>query len=332
MTCTTMTDAKKDQIESPTMKEVLTLLERQKDDLEIALSTAIEHGDFVEEQLTEVNNQLVKEVEERKRAEESLQKLVKIINRQKEDLEIALSTAIEHGDAIEEQLFEVNRQLNTEIGERRQIENQLDAMVNRLSRQKEDLELLVETIASHGDEINEQMHAQLTSVQELARTDSLTGLWNRRSFDETFAIEWNRHLRSGDQLGVLVIDVDFFKAFNDHFGHQAGDQCLKSVGQILSDCPRRSGEMAARYGGEEFAVILPNCDKKAALRMAESARSKVESLGIAHPVSSFGHVTASVGVAVMIPGKSNHPDDLFEQADAALYHAKQNGRNQVFSK
>ena len=311
------------------MKEALSLIERQKGDLEIALSTAIEHGDFVEEQLSEVNSQLMKEVEERKRAENSLQKLVKMINRQKEDLEIALSTAIEHGDAIEEQLFEVNRQLNAEVGERREIEKQLDSMVNRLSRQKDDLEVLVETIASHGDEINEQMQDQLTSVQELARTDSLTGLWNRRTFDESFDIEWNRHLRTSDQLGVLVIDVDFFKTFNDRFGHQAGDECLKAVGQALSGCSRRSGEMIARYGGEEFAVILPNCNLPAAMKMGEAVRDKVESLAIEHPDTGFGYVTVSVGAAVMTPDGNNKPDHLFELADTALYQAKQTGRNRV---
>ncbi len=324
-----MTDKKNSPVQSETMKETLALLERQKSDLEIALSTAVEHGDFVEEQLTAVNNQLEKEVEERKRAESSLQKLVDIINRQKEDLEIALTTAIEHGDAIEEQLYEVNRQLNAEVGERKQIEHQLDAMVNRLSRQKDDLEVLVETIASHGDEINSQMQDQLNSVQELARTDSLTGLWNRRTFDETFSQEWNRHLRSAESLGLMVIDVDFFKAYNDHFGHHIGDDCLKSVARVLMDFPKRSGELVARYGGEEFVVVLPHSTEDAVLQVAETVRSKIERLGIDHPGSAFGKVTVSVGASVIIPVPDNKPEDLFEQADAALYKAKQAGRNRI---
>lgn len=314
--------------DSSKVSEALSLLKTQKNDLEIALSTAIEHGDFVEEQLTELNDQLTREVEERKKAEEKLLKMVEIVTRQKDDLEIALTMAIEHGDAIEQELLEINQALTDEVRERIDAEKTMDSLVAKLSRQKNDLEVLVETIADHGDEINAQMEEQLFSIEHLAKTDGLTGLWNRRTFDEQLELEWNRNLRSDDILGLLLLDVDFFKKFNDSLGHQQGDKTLQAIAAILKGMTKRSGESAARYGGEEFVLILPNTSIESLEFVAGQILQKVNALAIPHPGSSFGHVTVSIGIAVSHVDACRVSEDLVKMADESLYRAKQSGRNQ----
>lgn len=315
--------------EFSSMQEALRRLSMQKEDLEIAYSTAVEHGDAVEEQLTQVNTELSHEVQERRRAELTLRELVATITRQKEDLEIALMTAIEHGDAIEEQLQEVNKELHLHLGARKEIEGRLQTMVANLSRQKEDLELLVDTVASHGDQINDQMHQHLTSIELLARADSLTGLWNRRTFDETLEKEWQRSLRKHTPLALLVIDIDHFKRYNDSFGHHAGDECLIEVAKVLSSMARRGTDLVARYGGEEFVILLPDCDVIEAGAIADETRERVSRLAINNPESSTGHITLSIGVAACLPGQGDRTVQLFELADSSLYQAKHEGRNRV---
>jgi diguanylate cyclase (GGDEF)-like protein len=314
--------------DSSKVSEALSLLRVQKNDLEIALSTAIEHGDFVEQQLTELNGQLTKEVEERKKAEDKLLKMVEIVTRQKDDLEIALNMAIEHGDAIEQELLDINQALTDEVRERIDAEKKMDSLVAKLSRQKNDLEVLVETIADHGDEINAQMEEQLFSIEHLAKTDGLTGLWNRRTFDEQLELEWNRNLRSDDVLGLLLLDVDFFKKFNDSLGHQQGDKTLQAIASLLKSMTKRSGESAARYGGEEFVIILPNTSIDSLKSIAGQILENVNALKIPHPDSSFGYVTVSIGIAVSNVEKCRGSADLLKMADESLYQAKQSGRNQ----
>jgi diguanylate cyclase (GGDEF)-like protein len=159
-------------------------------------------------------------------------------------------------------------------------------------------------------------------LEELATTDALTGLKNRRKFDTEIDLEWRRAMRSGNPVALLMIDADHFKSYNDTFGHQAGDQVLVGIAICISDSVRRAGDCAARFGGEEFALLLPGLSNVEAFRMAETIRLK-----IAHwsedPVS-----TVSIGVASMIPAESLHCSDLIEAADKALYAAKANGRNQ----
>ncbi len=318
-----------DELEVEAMEKAISLLSVQKQDLEIALSTAIEHGDFVEEQLFETNQQLKEEIDDKRRTEEMLQRLVTTIKQQKSDLEVSLLMAIEHGDAIEEQLYEINKQLNSEICEREVIEKKLKVMVSDLSHQKNDLEVLVETIASHGDEINIQMEQQISSIEVLAHSDALTNLWNRRYFDEMIDIEWNRSIRAQTPLSLLVLDIDHFKHFNDAFGHQAGDRCLKQVADAISSIPKRGGEFVARYGGEEFVVVLPICDLANAYVVAEYIRKEVEALAIVHPSSDTGNVTVSIGVASMLPQGNEDAQILFKKADDNLYQAKNTGRNKI---
>ena len=163
-------------------------------------------------------------------------------------------------------------------------------------------------------------------LEELARTDQLTGLLNRRGFDENIAREWRRCRRSGKPISLLMIDADFFKQYNDHFGHQSGDSVLRMLARCIEETIRRPGDIAARYGGEEFTVVLPDTPRDGAMLVAETIRAKVVSLAIEH-APGRDIVTISVGVAFARPGSVGSVEDLLAEADAALYRSKTNGRN-----
>jgi len=170
----------------------------------------------------------------------------------------------------------------------------------------------------------------------LASIDGLTGLANRRSFDEALDEEWRRARRNRTPLSLALIDIDYFKLYNDHYGHQAGDDCLKSVAGTLAHAAERPGELVARYGGEEFAVVLPLCDAATARALAEKMRTRVVELALPHAGSRIGdRVTISCGVATVLGdnGDDGHgmPDEaaLITAADQALYAAKEAGRNRV---
>jgi diguanylate cyclase (GGDEF)-like protein len=160
------------------------------------------------------------------------------------------------------------------------------------------------------------------SLEQLATTDALTGLTNRRKFDAMIDIEWRRALRQGTPVALLMIDADHFKSYNDRFGHLAGDQMLVGIGGCIAASVRRAGECAARYGGEEFAVLLPGHTAMAALEVAETIRAKVEQWSAGHSA-----VTVSIGVASLIPSPAQPWATLVEAADRALYAAKEIGRN-----
>lgn len=167
-------------------------------------------------------------------------------------------------------------------------------------------------------------------LQYLTAIDGLTQIANRRSLDASLLTEWQRALRKQEPLGVVMIDVDHFKLFNDTYGHQAGDDCLRDVAGALKGFARRPGDLAARYGGEEFVLVLTNATAEQASSVAERVRDYIVSLEIPNQRSSHGHVTASFGVASFIPtSKHSGPEALLLAADQALYHAKKNGRNRV---
>ena len=186
-----------------------------------------------------------------------------------------------------------------------------------------DLIAVVETLR----DITAQREAQ-TALETLAARDGLTGLANRRCFDETLDAELRRAAREKLPLCLLMIDVDHFKAYNDSYGHRQGDECLKEVARTIAGVLRRPGDVAARYGGEEFAAILPNTTLEGATLIAERVRMTVEHLGIPHRASpTAAHVTISIGGAVAAPLEPGG-DRLLESADSALYASKRNGRNQ----
>ncbi|KVD39079.1 diguanylate cyclase [Burkholderia sp. ABCPW 11] len=167
-----------------------------------------------------------------------------------------------------------------------------------------------------------------SKLYRLAHTDSLTGLDNRGTFDTVLAKEAQRASRSGRPLSVLFVDVDHFKAFNDYYGHPAGDDVLRQVAQSLSRCLRRDGDHVARYGGEEFVVTLPDTDAPGAATVAEGIRRAIAGLDIEHVKSPYGRVTASIGTATAADGRMNAAT-LLRRADEALYRAKSGGRNRV---
>lgn len=173
----------------------------------------------------------------------------------------------------------------------------------------------------------EEMNQEL---QRLVDLDGLTQIANRRAFDQALQQEWKRLAREQSPLSLILCDIDFFKAYNDTYGHQAGDECLKQVADILRKAAKRPADVVARYGGEEFVVILPNTSLRGAMQVAESIRSKLKSRAIVHEgsgVSKF--VTLSCGVAGVIPPPKTTPERLIAEADQALYKAKVEGRDRV---
>ena len=168
------------------------------------------------------------------------------------------------------------------------------------------------------------------TLERLAMQDGLTGLANRRTFDDALAREHQRALRDRTRLAMIMIDVDRFKPFNDKYGHPAGDDALRLVGRTILDALRRPGDLAARYGGEEFAVLLPNTDEAGAAIVAEGVRRAVVALAIDHGLGVGNVVTISAGVAALAPNVFDTGlESLVRRADRALYRAKDEGRNKV---
>ncbi len=170
-------------------------------------------------------------------------------------------------------------------------------------------------------------------LKELSITDHLTKLPNRRYFREFFSREWKIAARNESSVSAIMIDIDFFKRYNDALGHQRGDMVLRKVANALKSITRRGGDLVARYGGEEFIVILIGISSKAALKLAEKMRKSVEDLKIIHPDSSISkYITISLGVSTIVPANDIDCDDLVKAADEALYEAKRKGRNRVEKK
>lgn len=179
-------------------------------------------------------------------------------------------------------------------------------------------------------EMQAEMQQLNQELQALSQRDGLTGLFNRRTYEEKAANQWAISSRARESLAILMMDVDHFKDYNDHYGHQAGDDCLKAVARAMADTLHRPADLLARYGGEEFIALLPDTDVRGAALVAETLRSEVESLGIPHARSSAADVvTISVGVAVTEYTTGITPVDLVREADEALYIAKAQGRNYV---
>lgn len=192
--------------------------------------------------------------------------------------------------------------------------NQVDDFNNRkiMQHNREELE-----------RVNRELEEANHKLEILSETDSLTGISNRLVFDRTIKEQWNRCRRNFVPMSLIMIDIDFFKAFNDNYGHQAGDDCLRKVSKALSSCVRRSSDMVARYGGEEFAVILTHMEKESVLEFAEQLRKKVQQLAIPHMYSSVSQcITISLGVYTAVPSDASSTEQFIKTADKALYEAK----------
>lgn len=169
-------------------------------------------------------------------------------------------------------------------------------------------------------------------LEALSFKDGLTGVANRRMFDSVLETEWTNARRNSQPLSLVLIDIDYFKQYNDHYGHIQGDDCLKRVGQALGSAATRARDLVARFGGEEFALVLPETDMAAALKVAERCRSLIFKQQIPHATSPVSRIlTASLGVGTIIPGHQDQPLAFIEAVDRQLYQAKQAGRNRVKS-
>ena len=178
------------------------------------------------------------------------------------------------------------------------------------------------------EELQQQLEETNEQLLLLSTTDGLTGLFNRRRFDEVLNEEWKRGIRSQQPLSFIILDIDHFKAYNDTYGHQAGDDCLREVARTLASVPLREMDKIARIGGEEFAIILPETDNEGAMLAAQRIRASIDELEIPHSSSlSHQHLTISVGVSTVVPDLAFSSRKLLEAADDALYEAKRRGRN-----
>lgn len=200
----------------------------------------------------------------------------------------------------------------------------------RSSTQTQAAEQALKAMVRERDQLAQAQHMASAEHEKLARqsaTDGLTGITNRRHFDEALGVEWQRAARTGASLSLLIVDIDHFKRFNDHYGHVAGDECLRRVAQLLQGCVRRAGEIVARYGGEEFVILLPSAGAAQAEELAQRCLHAVADLALPHASSPTGdHVTFSIGIAHVVPGVARDPTSLVNAADAAMYRAKMAGR------
>lgn len=210
-------------------------------------------------------------------------------------------------------------QSKDEIGE---LARDFARMAERVHDTHRQLEIKVHERTAALEEANQKLMA-------MSATDGLTGIANRRRFDEVLANEWRRAQRTGSYLMLAMIDVDWFKMYNDHYGHQAGDDCLRNVARILEGHIHRAGDLVARYGGEEFALLVTLHDAGSALSFAQTICDSLEKADLAHDMSPYGRVTVSIGVAGTVAHEGETAEDLLNRADVALYRAKGQGRNQA---
>jgi diguanylate cyclase (GGDEF)-like protein len=249
--------------------------------------------------------------------------LIERLTSEKHSLQTALMASHEYGDSLQEQLGRLSASLTAEVRERQASEEKLQKLVQSVTEEKGDLEILVQILIDQGDES--------ATDAEKAHIDGLTQVANRRRFDAYLLQEWARHARIQQPLSLLICDVDHFKLYNDRYGHQAGDECLRAVAKALSQ-GRRSNDLVARYGGEEFALVLPHTDLTGAILVAQRVCRVVAAAAIAHDASPVAdRVTISIGVASTTPSGTEAAGAraLIGEADRNLYLAKQRGRNRV---
>ncbi|HVW10553.1 MAG TPA: diguanylate cyclase [Bryobacteraceae bacterium] len=252
-----------------------------------------------------------------------LQRKIERLSREIQDYQIELALSNEHGDILQEHLYRLSQSLTAEIRERQASEEKLQRVLNAIRQEKGDLEVLVQILIEQGDTAAEE--------GEKARIDGLTRIPNRRRFDEYLAREWERCASLSEPIALLLCDVDHFKAYNDFYGHQVGDECLRVVAHSIERCCA-DGSLVARYGGEEFAVILPGAGRERAMNKAESILGAVAAANVRHEKSSVSAcVTVSIGVVCRVPVSARERDlrAFVDDADRNLYLAKRRGRNRA---
>jgi diguanylate cyclase (GGDEF)-like protein len=217
--------------------------------------------------------------------------------------------------------------MSQEIQDSRQ---QLEDYSKSLEQKVEDRTQALQTEIQQRIDAETALQAANEELQRLAYLDGLTQIANRRHFDERLVQEWRRMQRQQLPLSLILCDVDYFKQYNDTYGHQAGDDCLRQVAVAISGAARRAADLTARYGGEEFVAILPNTSLDGALQVASAIQARIASLQLQHVNSPIdNYVTASFGVACTIPSNLNTPTELLYYVDCTLYQAKADGRNRI---
>ncbi|WP_017301739.1 diguanylate cyclase domain-containing protein [Nodosilinea nodulosa] len=266
--------------------------------------------------------------QENQRLHQEIQRL----RQENADLRIALATTAEHGDFIEADLHHTNQRLQAEMVERLRAEATLKTLIDLISRQKSDLEIIMHTIMEHGDTLDTQWHQKFCAAMVRADIDGLTQIPNRRRFDEYLIQQWEAMEREQSPLAVILCDLDAFKLYNDTYGHLAGDTCLAQVATVLRHSLHHPNDLVARYGGEEFVAVLPRTTLAEAQTVAQRIQREVLGLRIPHQSSTVASVvTLSIGVAGTIPRPQIGVADLVQRADEQLYQAKRLGKNQIFA-
>ncbi|MGM0646671.1 MAG: diguanylate cyclase [Thermodesulfobacteriota bacterium] len=203
----------------------------------------------------------------------------------------------------------------------------------RLFRHTKRLVRMGDRMQSNLNELNKELQTHKKILSAMSYQDGLTGIANRRRLNETLEAEWNRGLRNGESLALVFLDLDFFKQYNDNYGHGAGDECLIQVAQALTRSAQRCNDLVARYGGEEFVLLLPETELEGARKVAHTVQRNIQELALQHEYSAVASVvTVSVGVAVAVPHAEHNFQELIQAADEQLYVAKEAGRNQIQEK
>lgn len=201
---------------------------------------------------------------------------------------------------------------------------------SRLGNEIGDLSRHIDSLVTQVQKQQDQLQAQSLEMQRLSYNDGLTGLANRRRFDQALALSWALAQRNQTSVALIMCDVDYFKPYNDHYGHLRGDDALRKVGAVIKRVVTRQSDLAARYGGEEFAILLPDTDENGAFEIAERVRKELHELAIPHAASMIDDMlTVSLGIAAIVPGVQQQPRQLVQRADEALYAAKAAGRNRI---
>lgn len=276
-----------------------------------------ENETILEGKVTEIqdmNAVLEAEISERQAAEEELR-----------HLNASLEYKVRERTAA---LTEMNRVLQDKITQHQAVNKELNESRDALVKSEQQLKQYAAELADS----NEKLVAANEELQRTSFLDGLTGIANRRYFDTSLEREWQNAKRHKTSLALLMLDIDFFKAYNDTYGHLAGDDCLKAIGGMLEQLPKRAGDIVARYGGEEFAFVLPDTDVQGAMLLAGRVQEGIEKLRIEHSGSSISNrVTLSIGVAVVTPEPEAAASSIITMADQALYQAKNQGRNRIFA-
>ncbi|HEY9823989.1 MAG TPA: diguanylate cyclase [Stenomitos sp.] len=273
---------------------------------------------------------LLNEIERLHQEMEGLKTELETIRTENDSLHRTLAATADQDTVLENQIKEAKQQLQTEIGEHQRTQATLQNFVNVISKQKDDLEIILQTLVEHGDVLDLQWQQKVSQSTQMANLDSLTQIANRRRFDEYLESQWHILRAAQATISVLLCDVDFFKQYNDTYGHLAGDECLKKIVEGLNSALLREHDLLARYGGEEFAVIFPYTNNLQALTVAQRMQDAIAKLALPHAASPIHPcITVSMGIACVVPTPERTITQLLDTADRQMYLAKQGGRNRI---